>query len=132
MPHYRDGSAAKPGELAYGKPYNTKHPVIGIVGTVIPGAGGCNLRIPFGEAEHVAFGASDASQTIGRGVLTVTGQNFDYGATADFIKIAEADGSPVPGLAEALAKLLEEAVPAPTPAEQFAATAKVHDAPEPA
>jgi len=44
MPHYKDGTEAKPGDIARGKGYNIPHEITGVVLQVFPSES-CNLRI---------------------------------------------------------------------------------------
>ena len=61
--HYKDGKAAKLGDLVRGKPYNTAHEVVGTVIGLVPGVDSCNLRVAFVEA--VEPGATPPRMSLG-------------------------------------------------------------------
>lgn len=86
MPHYKDGTESKVGDVAKGKPYNTDHEVIGVVVDVRPGDA-CNLSIAFATtpapyASNVLAVASGSSPN-----RVPVELRIDYGATADFEKV---------------------------------------------
>jgi hypothetical protein len=72
MPHYIDGTEAKVGDIARGKPYNTPYEVVGVITGITPDADSCNLRIAF-----TAFADN------GQDAPVVVAQ-IDYGETKAF------------------------------------------------
>lgn len=54
MPHYKDGTEAKIGDLVKGKPYNTEGVVVGTVIGITANQESCNLRVGFLEATPLA------------------------------------------------------------------------------
>lgn len=76
MPHYKDGTAAKVGDVIKGKPYNTPHEVVGVVVGITPDSESCNLRVAFttrGGGDNL-----DAPYPV---------QRIDYGETKAFEKV---------------------------------------------
>jgi len=52
--HYKDGTEAQLGDMARGKPFNTPHEVVGLVGRITPGSGSCNMVVFFVGKERIA------------------------------------------------------------------------------
>lgn len=79
MPHYKDGTEAKVGDIIKGKPYNTPHEVVGVVVRVTPDSESCNLVVAF-------------TTRYGQGVApeceAMPAQKTDYGDTKAFEKLA--------------------------------------------
>jgi hypothetical protein len=76
MPHYRDGSPAKVGDVVVGETYNRKGKHLGIVKEVKPGDT-CNCTVGLLATVHEDDGA--------RVVLPAAGD--DYGETKAFDKV---------------------------------------------
>ena len=97
MPHYADGTLAQVGDLVAGKPYNTKHEVIGQVMQVTPGES-CNLIVAFAETleltQDEALALSKAGiyepKTLGvsGGKYFLIRGRYDYGETRAFRKVS--------------------------------------------
>ena len=75
MPHYKDGSPAKVGDMVRGKPYNTPHEVTGVVTLVTPGQESCNLKVAFAGTAQLSDGT------------VLVRLVDDYGETAAFEKV---------------------------------------------
>lgn len=86
MPHYRDGTEAKLGDLIKGKPYNTDHEVTGVCVGITPDSDACNLRVAFTRP------AKPGEELYGVNLFGDGGDapkvpvklEKDYAATADF------------------------------------------------
>lgn len=67
MPHYRDGTPARAGDIVKGVPYNTGgREVVGVLTYFNPGASACNCRVAF--VDEVPF-TSDTRQPGPYGVI---------------------------------------------------------------
>lgn len=85
MPHYRDGTEAKIGDVARGKPYNTEHEVTGVVVGITPDSDACNLRIAFAKpASKVQLTGATVFHDGGDAPPVFVELDRDYGETADF------------------------------------------------
>jgi len=104
MPHYKDGTPAKVGDVVRGKGYNVKGPdgqlkeITGIVVHVQPGPT-CNLQVAFAEVSELPegftwpdgnlFRSHDGLRIVSKedGRYSVVRQQVEYGETAHFEKI---------------------------------------------
>ena len=73
MPHYRDGSEARVGDIVKGPTYNKPGICVGVVCVVTPGAETCNLQVE-------AFMRKIGDTIIGAG-------GADYGEARAFDKV---------------------------------------------
>jgi hypothetical protein len=103
MPHYKDGTEAKVGDLVKGKGYNLKGPdgnIREFVGTLIditPGASSCNVKIAHVEvfdpipilASSQFFGPAQGINFcyLNNGGLKPIRAGFEYGQADHFEKI---------------------------------------------
>jgi hypothetical protein len=90
MPHYKDGTLAKDGDVVKGKPYNTPREVIGVIAAINPGVDTCNCLVFFPEMVDVNQVASyeSARLIIGHdGVPKAYVLKSDYGEVRAFEKI---------------------------------------------
>ena len=96
MPHYRDGTEAKVGDLVSGKSYNRNGKVItGTVISITKGSESCNCRVAFVEEidmekvyGHISASVSSvgvSGEPLRRAFFTVA---EDYGETRAFDLIA--------------------------------------------
>jgi hypothetical protein len=88
MPHYRDGTEAKVGDLVKGRGYNVKHEIVGKVVNVRPGPdaqNGCTLSVAHVGAYTKVF-FSDGSDKPFSDCLVVA--NVEFGDTVSFDKIS--------------------------------------------
>ena len=100
MPHYKDGTEAKVGDVIRGKPYNTPREIVGVVLSVTPNTESCNCVVAFVETQdctneevqavqkHVGYSAFQF-QHVGDGFKKIVGK-ADHGETKAFEKIADA------------------------------------------
>lgn len=89
MPHYKDGTEAKVGDVVKGKGYNIPHEIIGTVVSIQPNADACNLRVAVAKVTSITqcYGTAgmiyrDDAQTC------VIVPDIEYGETRAFEKIA--------------------------------------------
>ena len=45
MPHYKDGTEAKIGDVVKGRGYNVKHEITGVLVGITPGSETCNVKV---------------------------------------------------------------------------------------
>lgn len=100
MPHYKDGTEAKVGDLVIGVPYNQNGKMIaGTVLQVISDSESCNVRVAFAKFEKITIdeavhgrnpGALVYSYGDGENYYRVT-PDFDYGETRVFELIHRQD-----------------------------------------
>jgi hypothetical protein len=86
MPHYKDGTEAKVGDLIKGQPYNTKRVIVGEVLQVTPATEACNLVVTFPtvhKADEVPYGKSGTHFQGNEGKRCIEAA-FDYGETRAF------------------------------------------------
>jgi len=106
MPHYKDGTPAKVGDVVRGKGYNVKGPdgqlkeITGVVVHINPGSESCNLQVEFVEISRMPDGFSWPDLKLFRlwegvrimndagGGHSIVTRGMDYGETAHFEKIA--------------------------------------------
>lgn len=62
MPHYKDGTPAKPGDIVMGRGYNVKREIVGVVQHVSPGAT-CNLQV--NHVQRISLEGLSAGQIAG-------------------------------------------------------------------
>ena len=74
MPHYKDGTPAKVGDVVHGRGYNVTYPITGVVVHVQPEQQACNLKVA--HARPADFGSGPVP------VIDV-----EYGETAAFEKV---------------------------------------------
>lgn len=85
MPHYKDGTEAKLGDVIKGTPYNTPHEVIGVVTGITPNSEACNLRVAFARPATVRHHARMIAVMDTWGVPPVlVDLDTDYGETRAF------------------------------------------------
>ena len=97
MPHYKDGTEARVGDVVKGSGYNIKHEIIGMVTRVTPGASSCNLTIAcVGRSPHGAQAEGVAIPALVKDGVATPIENFpletkittEYGQADAFEKIA--------------------------------------------
>jgi len=105
MPHYKDGTPAKVGDVVRGKGYNVKGPdgklaeIIGQVLSVTPGAENCNIQLAYFKSKVLPadFRYPDYELfSTNRGILIVghdgnwfsVQADIEYGQADQFEKIA--------------------------------------------
>ncbi len=88
MPHYKDGTTARLGDIVRGKGYNIPHEIIGPVVRIEAGSDQCNITVAVAHAAPIA-------QAGGAGVLYRNGADLfliradvEYGQTDAFERIA--------------------------------------------
>ena len=99
MPHYKDGTEAKVGDVVKGKPYNTPCEVVGTVVQITPGSESCNLVVAFTHVERISTEEQNTLAKHAHGVrhvfisrdgpMLVLGKT-DYGETKAFEKLFDA------------------------------------------
>jgi hypothetical protein len=96
MPHYKDGSTAKVGDLVKGKPYSMQHEVVGEIVSIAPRRKTRNCQVAFvhrlqPDAPTFYGGPSTYSKVvalrIATGELIFLGLGVDYGQAEAFEKI---------------------------------------------
>jgi hypothetical protein len=90
MPHYKDGTPAKEGDVVKGKPYNTSHEVTGIIFNINPGEETCNCMVIFPtkvNLDEVAYGDFVKILNDRGGGKIAFGLYADYGEVKAFEKI---------------------------------------------
>jgi hypothetical protein len=90
MPHYKDGTLAKDGDIVKGKPYNTYREVVGVIAAINPGEDTCNCLVLFPEMMDVDKVASyDLLRIVmgHDGVPKACVLRSDYGEVRAFEKI---------------------------------------------
>lgn len=86
MPHYKDGTQARVGDIVRGKGYNVKDEkgnlkeIVGIVLSINPNVKACNLTLII---PHDAFGQFSSGSKYGAMILGAT----EYGQTDHFEKV---------------------------------------------
>lgn len=95
MPHYKNGTEAKVGDLVRGYGYNVKHEIIGKVVQVTADSDACNVAVAHvGHDSPVLF--NDQLEKVRDNVAGHTQMNWgvavmpvvEYGATKDFEKVS--------------------------------------------
>ncbi len=112
MPHYRDGTEAKVGDLVRGVSYNReKRQIVGTIIQITPGVETCNCMVAFASIKPLpklpddakpwhellpAFGARCTYHSDGH--LSVVLHDVDYGETREFELVARGEdvGASVP------------------------------------
>jgi hypothetical protein len=94
MPHYKDGTEAKVGDLVRGFGYNVKHEIIGKVIQLTKACPTCNIAVAYiGENSPLLFNQSleyargDVTGHAQLGWGAVVLPNAEYGEAASFEKI---------------------------------------------
>lgn len=83
MPHYRDGTEAKLGDVVKGKPYNTPHEVVGVVVGLKKAEDSCGISVAFTTRGNAAWSGYPGSED-----LVYPTQRVDYGTVSEFEKLA--------------------------------------------
>jgi hypothetical protein len=94
MPHYRDGTEARVGDIVRGKGYNQRDEtgslkeIVAIVTGITEGTASCNLTllIPNGALGHFTTERVDGGQTAGVTGHVIAGV-FEYGQADHFVKV---------------------------------------------
>lgn len=87
MPHYKDGTPAKVGDVVKGKGYNVKHEIVGILVKLTPGPT-CNVTIAYvGIGSQLRAHCDRDGKPYEGQPLRATAE-FEYGQADAFEKIA--------------------------------------------
>jgi len=97
MPHYKDGTEAKVGDIVRGKPYNTPHEIVGEIISITPGVESCNCVVAFAEVRDATEAEAKAQQELGLFALLTLAHTYggtkrvigkaDHGETKAFAKV---------------------------------------------
>ena len=97
MPHYKDGTEAKVGDLVKGRGYNVKHEIIGKVVNVRPGES-CTLTVAYVGAEtavnfpYILDSKGDVMDVLRPHAPVHVVASIEYGDTKCFELLGRAQG----------------------------------------